>query len=269
MNDIIGNIKQRLQSKTAATRVTDVNFYTVQMNRTKIKKFEDIVKGLKEERQIYCKNLEGFNIEVRTKPYSGASSLKNHSKRKIAFSDAFSCYEDPYMFLQKLKEIEMLEDTAYYEYFVDVEYRILNQFGFEVSGGERAEFNLLQEVNDAYQYDILMVDEPESSFDNIFLRNRVNHMLREISQEMPVIIVTHNSTVGASIKPDFLVHTKRFINKNNKDISYEIYYGHPTNRNLKNNEGKQIKNLQATLDCLEAGESAYMERGKEYEMLRD
>lgn len=105
VNDIIGNIKQRLQSKTAATRVTDVNFYTVQMNRTKIKKFEDIVKGLKEERQIYCKNLEGFNIEVRTKPYSGASSLKNHSKRKIAFSDAFSCYEDPYMFLQKLKEI--------------------------------------------------------------------------------------------------------------------------------------------------------------------
>lgn len=268
VNDIIGNIKQKLQSKTAATRVADVNFYIVQMNRTKIKKFEDIVKGLKEERQIYCKDLEGFSIEVKTKPYSGASSLKNHSKRKIAFSDAYSCYEEPYMFLQKLKEIEMLEDTAYYEYFVDVEYRILNQFGFEVSGGERAEFNLLQEVNDAYQYDILMVDEPESSFDNIFLRNRVNHMLREISQEMPVIIVTHNSTVGASIKPDFLVHTKRYI-KSNKDISYEIYYGHPTNRNLKNNEGKQIKNLQATLDCLEAGESAYMERGREYEMLRD
>lgn len=268
VNDIIGNIKQKLQSKTAATRVADVNFYTIQMNRTKIKKFEDIVKGLKEERRIYCKDLEGFSIEVKTKPYSGASSLKNHSKRKIAFSDAYSCYEEPYMFLQKLKEIEMLEDTAYYEYFVDVEYRILNQFGFEVSGGERAEFNLLQEVNDAYQYDILMVDEPESSFDNIFLRNRVNHMLREISQEMPVIIVTHNSTVGASIKPDFLVHTKRYI-KSNKDISYEIYYGHPTNRNLKNNEGKQIKNLQATLDCLEAGESAYMERGREYEMLRD
>ena len=268
VNDIIGNIKQKLQSKTAATRVVDVNFYTVQMNRMKIKKFVDIVNGLKEERQIYCKNLEGFSIEVKTKPYSGASSLKNHSKRKIAFSDAYSCYEEPYMFLQKLKEIEMLEDTAYYEYFVDVEYRILNQFGFEVSGGERAEFNLLQEVNDAYQYDILMVDEPESSFDNIFLRNRVNHMLREISQEMPVIIVTHNSTVGASIKPDFLVHTKRFI-KGNKEISYEIYFGHPTNRNLKNNEGKQIKNLQATLDCLEAGESAYMERGKEYEMLRD
>ena len=47
VNDIIGNIKQRLQSKTAATRVTDVNFYSSQINRTKINKFEDIVKGLK------------------------------------------------------------------------------------------------------------------------------------------------------------------------------------------------------------------------------
>lgn len=268
VNDIIGNIKLKLQSKTSANGVKDLNFYLVQMNRTKIRKFETIVKDLKEERQIYSKNLEGFSIEIQTKPYTGAFSMKNHSKSKKAFSDAYSCYEEPYKFLQKLKEIENLEDTAYYEYFVNVEYRILNQFGFEISGGERAEFNLLQEINDAYQYDMLMVDEPESSFDNLFLRNRVNHMLKEISQKMPVIIVTHNSTVGASIKPDFLIHTKRII-KNNKDIEYEIYYGHPANRNLKNSEGKEIKNLQATLDCLEAGESAYMERGKEYEMLRD
>lgn len=267
VNDIISNIKQKLQSKTAATRVEDVNFYTVQKNRLKIKKFEDIAMNLKKEQQIYSKDLEGFNIEVKTKPYFSASSLKAHSKKRLAFSDAYNCYESPYEFLQKLKEMD-LEDTAYYEYFVDVEYRILNQFGFEVSGGERAEFNLLQEINDARQYDILMVDEPESSFDNIFLRNRVNHILREISKEMPVIIVTHNSTVGASIKPDFLIHTKRVI-ENSKDISYEIYYGNPANKTLRSKEGKEIKNLQATLDCLEAGESAYEERGKEYEMLRD
>ena len=65
---------------------------------------------------------------------------------------------------------------------------------------------------------------------------------------MPVIIVTHNSTVGASIKPDFLVHTKRFI-KNNKDISYEIYYGHPTNRKLeKQRRENKSKINQATLE---------------------
>lgn len=268
INDVVGSIKQRLQSKTAATRIKDVNFYSVQMDHMKIKKFNEIANILKQERRIYCKDLEGFSIEIKTKPYSGASGLRNHSKRQMSFVEAFSQYDNPYIFLQKLKDIDKLEETRYYEYFVDVEYRILNQFGFEVSGGERAEFNLLQEINDAYQYDMLLVDEPESSFDNIFLRNKVNHMLKDISQEMPVIIVTHNSTVGASIKPDFLVHTKRVI-KPDKEIIYETYYGNPSSKNLKNNDGKEIKNIQATLDCLEAGEIAYIERGKEYEMLRN
>lgn len=268
INDVIGNIKQRLQSKTASTRIADVNFYSIKMDSMKVKKFEEIVNNLKVEQNVYRKDLEGFRIEVNTKPYLGASSLKNRSKKHMSFTEAYRQYENPYAYLQKLKEIDKLEDTSYYEYFVDVEYRILNQFGYEVSGGERAEFNLLQEINDAYQYDMLLVDEPESSFDNIFLRNKVNQMLKEISKEMPVIIVTHNSTVGASIKPDFLIHTRRVINTN-KEISYEIYYGNPSSKNLKSNDGKEIKNIQATMDCLEAGETAYLERGKEYEMLRD
>lgn len=269
INDVIGNIKQKLQSKTAATRVTEINFYSVQMNRMKVKKFEEIAHKLKEKRQIYHRDLGGFSIEVETVPFSSAGSLKSHHKSRSGFSEAFKYYEEPYKFLQKLKEIETLEDKAYYECFADVRYRILNQYGFEVSGGERAEFNLLQEINDAYQYDMLLVDEPESSFDNIFLKNKVNDMLKDISQKMPVIIVTHNSTIGASIRPDFLIHTKRVISEDKQHISYEIYYGHPTNRKLKSNEGKEIRNLQATMDCLEAGESAYEERGKEYEMLRD
>lgn len=36
-----------------------------------------------------------------------------------------------------------------------------------ISGGESAEFNLLQTIEDARNYDMLLIDEPESSFDNI------------------------------------------------------------------------------------------------------
>ena len=59
---------------------------------------------------------------------------------------------------------------------------------------------------------MLLLDEPESSFDNIFLKNRVNTMIKQISKELPVVIVTHNNTVGESIKPDFIIHTERKIN---------------------------------------------------------
>ena len=144
---------------------------------------------------------------------------------------------------------------------------ILNQYGCEVSGGERAEFNLLQEINDAYQYDMLLIDEPESSFDNIFLKERVNRIIKEISQTMPVVIVTHNSTVGASIHPDYVVNTVRVIE--GRVARYDIFFGEPGNKELTNWAGQRISNLEATMNCLEAGETAYDERRREYEMLRN
>ena len=41
---------------------------------------------------------------------------------------------------------------------------------------------------------ILILDEPESSFDNIFLRDGVDSLLKDISKTIPVIIATHNNT---------------------------------------------------------------------------
>ena len=166
-----------------------------------------------------------------------------------------------------LKQIPELSNDKYYEYFAKVEHVILNSYGCEVSGGERAEFNLLQEINDAYQYDMLLIDEPESSFDNIFLKERVNHIIKEISQQMPVVIVTHNSTVGASIHPDFVINTVRTII--GKEARYDVFYGEPGNKELVNCAGDRISNLEAMLNCLEAGEIAYDERRREYEMLKN
>ena len=48
----------------------------------------------------------------------------------------------------------------------EIKYKVINQKGTEISGGEKAEFNLLKELDDAKNYDILLLDEPESSFDN-------------------------------------------------------------------------------------------------------
>ena len=147
-----------------------------------------------------------------------------------------------------------------------IDYQILNQYGYSVSGGERAEFRLLQEIDDAHRYDMLLIDEPESSFDNLFLRDRVNRIIREIATNMPVILVTHNNTVGASIRPDYLVYTKRIIGDN---VSYERYYGLPSSRELVSFSGNTIKNFKVMLDCLEAGEKTYNERKRDYDLLKD
>jgi len=51
-----------------------------------------------------------------------------------------------------------------------VDYKILNEYGLEVSGGQQAEYNLLSSIQNARNFDILLIDEPESLFDNIFLK---------------------------------------------------------------------------------------------------
>lgn len=268
VNDTVQNIKRKLQRRTANTKIEDVDFYSFQLHRKKVERFRQLAEMIKRPSVIDEQDIEGFRVQVSKRPYAGSGELKTQSGKVIAFSDVFDDYSlDPYKYLFGLVEKHEIEAKDYYQYFAKIEYKILNQFGYEVSGGERAEFNLLQEINDAYHYDMLLIDEPESSFDNIFLRDRVNHIIKDISSKMPVVIVTHNNTVGASIKPNYIVHTRREIA--NREAIFEIYHGYPGSKMLSSSSGKTIPSIDVTLDCLEAGQNAYEERRRDYEMLRN
>lgn len=114
---------------------------------------------------------------------------------------------------------------------------------------------------------MLIIDEPESSFDNPFLKQQVNVMLKNISKELPVVIVTHNNTVGESIHPDFIVYTERNIKDGR--IEFNRYFGFPGDTYLLDCNGKKKENICVLLDCLEAGEEAYNQRGEDYEILKN
>jgi ABC-type lipopolysaccharide export system ATPase subunit len=267
LNELVNNIKDELKFRTNSTSPENLDFYKLVTDYNKIQKFTQVVSGIKSEREIERKEIRGFKIVARTKCYTGASQLKNKSKRKLAFTEAFYNYENSYNFLQCLMNME-LEETEFYKYFIDVEYKTLNKHDFPVSGGERSEFNLLHEISDALKHDLLLLDEPESSFDNIFLRTEVNELIKDIAKEIPVIVVTHNSTVGASIKPDYILFTEKRIN--NGVVSYKVYTGHPSSKELLTASGDSIINFDSMLNCLEGGSDAYNERrNKNYEILKN
>lgn len=267
LNDLITKIKGDLRLKTATSPPTDIDFYSIIFENEKVKKFNKVASELQKEREIDRKEIRGFKVVARTKKFTGAQQMKNKSGRQLAFSTPFSKYDNPYAFLNALKAIE-LEETDYHKYFVEIEYQTLNKHNFPVSGGERSEFNLLHEIGDALQYDLLLIDEPESSFDNLFLKNDVNELLKSISAQIPVVIVTHNSTVGASIKPDFIIYTKKTIVE--KQIKYQIFSGYPSNKRLTSIDGDSIENYDILLRCLEAGVEAYDDRRtKTYEILKN
>jgi hypothetical protein len=267
INNLITKVKDELRFRTSLTVPSDVDFYRIMIENEKMKKFVSIVDNIKIEKEIDRKEIRGFKIVATTKPFSNASHLKKICNRQVSLVSAYDKYLKPYSYLVALKKAD-IENTELFKYFIDIEYKTLNKLGFPVSGGERSEFNLLHEINDALKHNMLLIDEPESSFDNIFLKNEVNALLRDISKSIPVIIVTHNSTVGASIKPHYVGCTKREIVGN--EILYKTFSGFPSDKQLKSVDGEAIDNFEIMLNCLEAGQDEYEKRRTEaYEILKN
>lgn len=267
INSLIENIKDELKSCTSSSSITDIDFYNILFENKKIEIFNTICKLVQHEKTIESTTVRRFKVVASSKKYQSARELGKKAGKKLTFSNAFDQYNEPLKYLESLKRIEALETSDYYKYFVNIEYKILNESGVEVSGGERSEFNLLQKIKDAHHYEMLLIDEPESSFDNLFLKNEVDELIKEISKSIPVVIVTHNSTIGASIKPDFILYCQR-MTQDGKSI-YKIFSGSPSDNFLKSVKGETIKNFNVMLDCLEAGDEAYIERKRSYEILKN
>lgn len=267
VNALIKDVKNGLKIRTSAIQIEDVDLYRISMDAKRIERFVKIVSFLKRETTIHEETIQGFRIEAKKMPFVGAGEIKTISGLKTAFSEAFRLYDTPYQYLKELLKNEYIQRSDIYKYFIKINYKILNRDGFEVSGGERSEFRLLQEIADSQNYDILLIDEPESSFDNLFLKSDVNQIIKDISNVMPVVIVTHNSTVGGSVGADYLLYaTKEF--KDGK-TTYRLYSGYPSDKKLYSIDGQEINNYEILMDSLEAGASAYEKRRKDYEVTKD
>lgn len=267
VNSIVKDVKNQLGVRTAATQVNEVDLYKYKLDRSKVARFAEIVSLLREDAIVSEDRIEDYRVVARKGRYSGAGEIKDVSGKRIAFSDSYGMYNDPYLYLQSLKQKEAMGPSELYKLFAKIDYKILNSDGFEVSGGERSEFRLIQEIYNAQSFDILLIDEPESSFDNIFLKNKVNNLIRAIAENMPVVVVTHNSTVGASVGADYLLYAKK--EPSGSGVRYRIYSGYPTDKVLRSPLGNEMSNFEATVNSLEAGVAAYEDRKVKYENIRD
>lgn len=177
VNELVKDVKQLLKLETSDVQTEDVDLYQVAMDRKRVERFSEIIGFLKRETVVSEKCIQGFREEVKKEPFTGAGEIRAVSGVNTAFKDAFKKYGDPYEYLQELMRNEKLARSDLYKLFIKIGYRILNSDGFELSGGERSEFRLLQEIVDSQKYDVLLIDEPESSFDNLFLKSDVNYIL--------------------------------------------------------------------------------------------
>jgi len=266
-NGLVVNVKRELAVRSSAIQISDVDFYEVALAHKKVERFCEVVKNVRSKCKIKETDVQGYKVIVRKEPFEGAQQLRALSQRNVAFSNAMSVYDKPFDYLLELKKIDGLRDADFYRYFVRIIYSVENSDGFPVSGGERSEFRLLQNISDAQNYDILLIDEPESSFDNLFLKGNVNALIRDIANIMPVVVVTHNSTVGATIGADYLLLASK--EKADDNFEYKIYSGHPTDKILKCEDLSETESYVALMDSLEAGHETYEIRRAGYEVIKN
>lgn len=265
VNGIVTTIKKELQVRSTATSIPDIDFYTVMMNKCKIACFENVAQLVKHPRIIKRQHLHSYQTIVSSCPYASARELQRVKRSKSAFSGLFDLYNKPYAFLKSMKGRDDIPPSEYYKYFAHIQYCVLNRYGSPASGGERSEFNLLQELNEVSSSDILILDEPESSFDNLFLKDGVDALLKDLSKRIPVVIATHNNTIGLSVHPDYIIYTSKEI-LDSGEQKFHTYAGNPSSSELIDLEGNRISKRRVLLDCLEAGEDAYMDRSNSYEI---
>lgn len=268
VNSLMNDITRELRIKTTGAVIEDIDFFKVALDEVKVDRFNHVVSILKPGRRIHKEELGKFSIVTSTKEIEGASDLQKIGRDKKTYSTAYKIYNvSPYQYLLELRNLG-IEDANLFKFFIKIESITLNQDGFVVSGGERSEFNLIHEIQDATKYDLLLIDEPESSFDNNFLNREINSIIKHISTLIPVVVVTHNSTVGASIKPNYLAVTEKSVENN--EFVYRIYTGYPSDKELSSSDGNKIENYKTLLSCLEAGPDAYNERKeKAYDILKN
>lgn len=265
-NDILNDVKSALQMQTALPAIPDIDFYEISKRQIKRESFDRIVNDIKRDRVIYQEKMHRFRIILSTRVFDNASDVKAGQGIGQSLVDAYSNYNNPLSYLKKLIDLG-IDTSKLHRLFVGVQYNILNENGYKVSGGEQSEFTFLQKIKDARTKDILLIDEPESSFDNMFLKKDINNFLKGISEEMPVVISTHNNTIGGSISPDYILYTEKVIEEG--EAKYKRYSGYATDTSLKTVDGEEIENYQITIDSLEAGEEAYQERNTLYGILRN
>lgn len=265
VDKLVESIQKKLELKSSVDTIPQIDLYNMMRNRLIVSRFNEDFKKINEKTNIFEEDYQRFKIIATKAPYKNVSEMKEGANATGSFKETFDKYylKDTFKYIKQLKEDGVTIDKLC-KTIIDIKYKVINQNGSEISGGEKAEFNLLKELDDAKNYDILLLDEPESSFDNPYIKENINTLIKDISNKTTVFVVTHNNTLGVSNKADKLIYTMY----NEKEQKYEVYVGNFTDTMLVNKDGKSIKTYEAIVSCMEAGVKTYEERSKIYENLK-
>ncbi len=262
-NNLINSIKDKLDEQSALSTISSIDFNEIARNMYEIKKFNEFIIELRKEKILDSEDSYRFKIKTTRTKYVKTDRIKKHMKGCPSITTAFSKYDEPFQYIKELVNCGVPQSYLY-KMLVDIQFDVTDIDGNEISGGEQAEYILYSELKDASKYDMVLIDEPESSFDNIFLKDKIIEKIKNLAQKTTVFLVTHNSTLGILMNPNKIIYTQ----KNGKS-DYQVYTGTLSSKEFRSSNNTTIKGYKALIDIMEAGEDSYKRKSEIYESIKD
>ncbi len=253
-NDIAKKIKSKLTLKSSRPACPESPLLSVAKRQAYISRLANLRKATKEEREVSSQAIGRFNRIAKRVQYKNANALKSATGVTSNLSGIQQLGDRE--FVEKILAAEGSPDLA--KAFFDMEVLLLNENGEEVSGGQKAEYLFFKALDRAASHDVVLIDEPESSFDNPYLNELIASELKKISERSTVFIATHNNVLGVSINPDGIVYTAY------EEPEHRIYTGDSGDEKLISVDGHTVDRSEVLLRLMEAGDNAYKNRKPYY-----
>lgn len=219
-----------------------------------VKRLAKLRSGTKNEATVSEKKIGKFTRTTKRVPYKDARALKAALRTSSSMSGILRMPDVD--FVESILSATGVSDISHA--FFDISVELKNDLNETVSGGQKAEYLFFKALDRAGSHDVVLIDEPESSFDNPFLNEQIALELKRISAKATVFIATHNNVLGVSIKPDGIVFTET------TDGAHTIYTCDSSDDTMSSADGKKIKRSKVLMRLMEAGSKAYEDRRPYY-----
>ncbi len=267
VNKIMLEVKSTVTARTGITKIQECSINKVIHRQQLEKKISYFLERIVQTTSLKKESLHGYQIQVNLVPYESASQFQKEIGTKEAVNnDLMVAYKNKSFidFLNNLKQKKFYNEANFAEYLVRKEVKLLDSEGVPASGGQAVGFALMLRLNEAKNKSIILIDEPESSLDNAYIKTELNTVLKKLSSNSMVVVITHNSTLGTLLEPDYLIITSK--DNNGK---YSVMSGEFSSSKIRDSINNiEEKSHDKFIEAMESGMDAYTKKGEIYGNLK-
>lgn len=265
VNNIQNAAKKIVEIKRGISPVSNCEFTKIIQKHQTEKAINNFMNTILVEKVLDQKNIYGYQIIVKLSPFENADQFRrDNSTNEAVYNDLMvPYYQKEYIkFLKNLKKKSFFKTANIADYLLHMDVKLLDSDGTPASGGQAVGFALMMRLEEAKNKPIILIDEPEASLDNAYIREELIKAIKNLTNYSTVFVVTHNSTLGALLEPDYLVvTTKRAQN------DYRVLTGEFSSTVISEVSGYSENSYSKFVEAMESGIHAYNKKGEIYESL--